>query len=402
MSDEQKTSIEGALTEEELTGALKRMKNGSSPGLDGITTAFIKFFWCKAKDMVLNSLNAAFTKGEMSTTQKRAVITLIHKGKQLPRDDLNNWRPISLTNSDYKLLAKNLAIHLSSVISSIVNEDQVGFLKSRNISTVIRLIDDTINYLDKSERPGLLLALDYKAAFDTISREYIVWAFKRFNFGENFVKWVKVLMKNTKSCINYMGWLSQSIEVSSGIRQGCPFSPMAFILALELLAKKKIRADPSVKGISIPRNHKCFLKLLLYADDITLFLQDRDDLKNALSLVSYFSKFSWLAMNRNKTEAMWLGSKKYCTDVYYDIKWKLRVKILGIYFSNSIPASEIDDNWLPRIENIQRTIVTWSKGNCSIMGKICIVKSLLLPQIIFAMQALVAPAVIIKKLNTVF
>ena len=96
MSDEQKTSIENALTEEDLTRALKRMKNGSSPGLDGIITAFIKFFWCKVKDVVLNSLNAAFTKGEMSSTQKRAVITLIHKGKQLPRDDLNNWRPISL------------------------------------------------------------------------------------------------------------------------------------------------------------------------------------------------------------------------------------------------------------------------------------------------------------------
>ena len=89
-----------------------------------------------------------------------------------------------------------------------------------------------------------------------------------------------------------MGWLSQSIEVSSGIGQGCPFLPMAFILALELLAIK-MRADPSVKGISIPRNRKCFLKLLLYADDITLFLQDKDELKNALSLVSYFSKFSW-------------------------------------------------------------------------------------------------------------
>ena len=85
-------------------------------------------------------------------------------------------------------------------------------------------------------------------------------------------------------------------------------------------------------------------------------------------------------------------------------KFKLREgsKILGIYFSNYIPALEIDDNWLPRIENIERAIVTWSKRNCSIMGKICIVKSLLLPQIIFAMQALVAPADIIKKLNTLF
>ena len=83
-------------------------------------------------------------------------------------------------------------------------------------------------------------------------------------------------------------------------------------------------------------------------------------------------------------------------------KFKLRVKILGIYFSNYIPALEIDDNWLPRIENIERAIVTWSKRNCSIMSTICIVKSFLLPQIIFAMQALVALADIIKKLNTLF
>ena len=136
--------------------------------------------------MALNSLNGAFTKGETSITQKRGVITLIHKGKQLPRGELNNWCPISLTNSDYKLLAKSIAIRLSSVISSIVNEDQVGFLNGRNISTVIRLIDDTINYLEKSERPGLVLALYYKSAFNTVSKEYIVWAFKLFSFGEIF------------------------------------------------------------------------------------------------------------------------------------------------------------------------------------------------------------------------
>ena len=54
LSDEQKRSTEGALTEEDLTRALKRTKNGSSPGLDGITTTFMKLFWCKVKDMVLN------------------------------------------------------------------------------------------------------------------------------------------------------------------------------------------------------------------------------------------------------------------------------------------------------------------------------------------------------------
>jgi hypothetical protein len=77
---------------------------------------------------------------------------LIHKGKDLPRDNLNNWRPISLTNTDYKLVAKYLAIRLCRVISIIIDEDQIGFIKGRNISTTIRTIDDVINVSQCEEK----------------------------------------------------------------------------------------------------------------------------------------------------------------------------------------------------------------------------------------------------------
>ena len=251
LSEEQKANIEGQITDSELSLALKKMKNGSSPGSDGITTGFLKFFWVKLKHMVLKAINAAYSKGEMSITQRKAIITLIHKGKNLPRDNLNNWRPISLTNTDYKLLAKCLAIRLDNVISDIIDEDQVGFIKGRNVSNTIRTIDDVITYLNTKNRSGILLAVDFRAAFDSISKEYITWAFKQFGFGPSFIRWVEVLMNQTKSSINYMGWISESIEMDSGIRQGCPFSPMAFIVALEILAIL-IRNNPNIKGIKIP------------------------------------------------------------------------------------------------------------------------------------------------------
>ena len=57
------------------------------------------------------------------------MIILIHKGNKLARRDLKNWRPISLTNSDYRLIAKCLALRLSSVIGEIISEDQVGYIK---------------------------------------------------------------------------------------------------------------------------------------------------------------------------------------------------------------------------------------------------------------------------------
>ena len=202
--------------------------------------------------------------------------------------------------------------------------------------------------------------------------------------------------------MNYLGWLSCRIDVESGIRQGCPFSPMAFILALELLAIK-IRNDTNIKGIKLPNRvneEDCTLKLQLYADDITLLIQDKDDLKNALTLVNYFSKFSGLAMNRNKSEGMWIGTNINSEEKPYNLQWKKQVKILGIYFNNETPASEINDNWDGRIKQINQIISRWYKRNLSLMGKICITKSLLISKIVYILQSLSVPEDVLTKINT--
>ena len=241
-------------------------------------------FWNKIRHFVIDSFKEAFRCGTLSTTQKRAIITLIHKGKELPREDMNSWRAISLCNNDYKLLAKTLALRLSYVIKNLISEDQVGFMKGRQVSSLLRLIDDVVEMLDQQHKPGLLVTIDYFHAFDCISKEYMLSTFKIFGFGDHFIRWVSVLMNDAVSCINYCGWLSEPIAVESGIRQGCPFSPLAFILSLELLAIK-IRASNNVKGIHINDNSNphldLVLKLLLYADDITMFFTDEQDMQQS-------------------------------------------------------------------------------------------------------------------------
>ena len=304
--------------------------------------------------MLLQSLKQAYEKGVMSVSQRKAVITLIHKGKDLPKDELKNYRPIRLLETDYKLLAKCLASRLTKVISNLINEDQVGFVKGRKANSIIRLIDDVVDYLNNEDKPGILLALDYSRAFDSVSKEFIIWSFKKFGFGDTFINWVKVITNNTVSSINYNGWISESFAVESGIRQGCPFSPMTFVLALELLAIK-IRADPSIKGLNLPNfTHNAIdntemLKLAMYADDITLFLKDRQDLENVLETINLFSDISQLKMNKNKTEAMWLGSNKNNRDSLCNLTFKNQLKILGILFKNNITASNIEENWQSKI-----------------------------------------------------
>jgi hypothetical protein len=131
--------------------------------------------------MVVDSYNAAFNAGELSTTQRRGVITLVHKGNDTSRQKLDNWRPIS------KALAKRMQV----VVKSVISDNQVGYIKGRSISTILRVIDDAITYLDATNSPGVLMALDYTKAFDTVSKDFLSDVFNIFGFGQEFIQWVK-------------------------------------------------------------------------------------------------------------------------------------------------------------------------------------------------------------------
>ena len=98
------------------------------------------------------------------------MITLIHQGKDLPKNELKNWRPVSLTHSDYKLLSKCLPLRLSHLIHDIINTDQVEYIKGHSVSSLLRRIDDFIDQRNVSKRRGLLIAVDYFHAFDCIPK----------------------------------------------------------------------------------------------------------------------------------------------------------------------------------------------------------------------------------------
>ena len=96
---EEKNDIEGPLTEYECACALRNMNNNKSPGSDGITTEFYKIFWNDIKSFYIKSLNYSFENGSLTTLQKQGIISLLPK-KDKNLDDLKNWRPLTLLNTD--------------------------------------------------------------------------------------------------------------------------------------------------------------------------------------------------------------------------------------------------------------------------------------------------------------
>ena len=151
--------------------------------------------------------------------------------------------------------------------------------------------------------PGILIALDFKKAFDSLEWAYIMNTLDAFNFGTSIKRCISTFYTNIESAVINNGFLTNWFKPSRGVRQGCPLSPFLFILSAELLANK-IRQDTKIKGIKILENE---IKLSQFADDTNLFCADLETVKEALKLVDEFGRLSGLTLNVKKSKAMWLG-----------------------------------------------------------------------------------------------
>ena len=147
LSDDEPEELEYDVTNGELLTALKGFKPDKTPGDNGFTKEFYETFFELVGDRLLDSFNDAFKEGKMSVSQRRGVITLI------PKDEsdltvLNNWRPITLLNADYKILARVIAKRVESKLSKLIHSDQTGFVKGRFIGQNVRLLNDLMEYTE--------------------------------------------------------------------------------------------------------------------------------------------------------------------------------------------------------------------------------------------------------------
>ena len=393
--DEQ-NMCEGKFNEDECWNVIRNMKNESSPGLDGLGPEFYKYFWPNIKHLVVNSLNSAFINGKLSVSQRKGVIKLIHKESGMSRENLKNYRPISLTCCDYKIGAGVLAKRLQSVIGKL-NSDQGAYIKGRGIHLNLRQIQDIIWFADVQKLQAAILAVDYSKAFDSISIELVIEALKKFNFGYEFIQWIKVFNTDRKSCVSNAGWHTRQFTLERGIRQGCPISALLFILASELLACK-IRNMRCINGIQLPNSNKQ-IKISQYADDITIFVSDEASLKICLNLFDEFSVISGLQVNKTKTAIMGIGLWANVPELC-QIHCMQKIKILGVIFPNKGNSAELDENWIGRLHKVSCMISHWNRRYLSLTGKIILVKSLFLSQFTHLFMIMKAPDSILKKLNS--
>ena len=387
--------LERPLTKEECFETLKLSAKGKCPGSDGFTVEFYLHFWSILGEEMVESFNQALAYGHLNITQRQGIIRVVPK-KRKNKLYLENWRPISLLNIDYKIVTKTIAGRISKVLPKLIQEDQTGYVKGRYIGQNIRLVKDIMKITALENIPGMAIFIDFKKAFDSVDWNFLAKVLEAFNFGPQIRKWIRTFYTDINSCVINNGYASEFFNLQRGVRQGCPLSGILFVLCAEILAQA-IRNNNNIKGIQIYNKE---YKISQYADDTTAFVSDAKSAENLFETLRIFRDVSGLELNKSKTEGMWLGSCRYNTSTPFGIAWPSEpIYALGIYFTYNEHIS-FKKNFEEKLKSMKKLLNLWRSRSLTLYGRITILKSLALSKLVYNTSVLTFPLEFASSVKT--
>ena len=261
------TKCDADITKEEIEEVINALPSGKSPGPDRLPTRFYKTFSLQLVNILPKVFNESRDTGRLPDSCREGLISVLHK--KGTREDPRMYRPITLLNCDYKILTRVLTQRMNEAVLQFVSPCQNGFVPGGFIAENLMLLNLIKAYVEEEREDAFFLFLDMEKAFDRCSWDYLTKALTQLGFGDGFVNYVKLFYSHANPPtrkININGRLGESFPLASGVAQGCPLSPLLFLVVTEALSRL-ITNDTNIKGVQVHGTHH---KISQYADDSTL------------------------------------------------------------------------------------------------------------------------------------
>lgn len=406
VTKEMNNQLLSPFSEEEVRFALFQMFPTKAPGPDGFPALFYQHFWNILKDQTLafcmNILNNGASVKDINHTN----IALIPKIKhpEMPAD----FRPISLCNVVYKIIAKSLANRLKLVLNALISDSQSAFVPGRLISDNLLVGYECIEHImrkKKGENGCVALKLDMSKAYDRVEWHFLEAIMHQMGFATRWIDSILDCIRTVSFSVLINGSPNGLFVPQRGLRQGDPLSPYLFILCAESLSSLLTNAllRRSISGCKVARQSP-IISHLFFADDSLLFCKASVAECQAIqNILNVYERASGQCVNFSKSAILF--SPNVRPDVRLGIKRVLNMKVvqnLGKYLglpSHFSRNKKSELNFLK--ERIQKVIAGWKGNFFSIGGKEILIKAVVQAIPTYAMSCIQIPKGLCDELSQI-
>lgn len=280
----------------ELRLVLQKMKDGKAPGPDRIPYEFFKYAGPNYLQKLVEIFDKLLSSGQVPESFRNGIIFPLYK-----KGDCNvvsNYRGLTFLNAVAKIFSGLIYNRLEKWVEehNLLNEYQAGFRKNYSTTDNIYVLGNIVKLqLKRPKQKVFAFFVDFKAAFDGIPRDALIYKLYNIGISSKIVKIIEQLYVETKGAVWNGSVVSDWFVTNSGVRQGCLLSPLLFALYLNDL-HAALEEGISLSDIEV--------RLLMYADDIVLLADSAEKLQRMINRLEKYCLLWKLIINLEKSKIM--------------------------------------------------------------------------------------------------
>lgn len=321
VNSEQGVQIEGlkelgSFSDCDMKDGLRRLKRGKAVGEDGVPGECLKELKHAGRKRLLDEFNKVLSgQRPIPGNWKTARVSLLHKGGN--KADLANYRPVAIVSVECKLFASMIRNRLSEIVerSGVLGDLQAGFRKGHRTEDHLFVMERIMEVRRVQKLPLYLCFIDLEKAYDKVDRRKLFEVLRGHGGGE-WVTMLEDMYHGNMVNFSWRGIHTDQVSNTSGVRQGCPLSPLLFNLYINAMATK-LENHPA--GILVEaKRERIMVKRrvagLLYADDICLVAGTAVDMRRLMVEVDVVGKEYGLTFSRTKSKVVVIGEDECCDE----------------------------------------------------------------------------------------
>jgi exonuclease III len=367
--------IDKDITLQEIELSIDSMSDRSSPGSDGLPYEFYKTFKAEVAPLLLEVVNSVGLQGgHLPASHRKALTTLIFKKGD--NELIQNYRPISLTQCDYKIFTKVLTNRINHAAKQVIGAWQTGFIPGRQGHDNVRMLELASLSLQSGDKgEAAILSLDQEKAYDRVEWSYMHRVLQAFGFGPRTRAWVRSCYSDLSATIVMNRNQSAPYEAHRGLRQGDPLAPLLFNFVLEPFL---LYYERHASGIPTPGTP---FKVAAFADDTTLAIVPGDE-PCVLSAIDLHERASGAKINKHKTSLIPLtvrATEAITLDGFPSSPFNEPFTHLGV----TLQAQGRDMKPIEEaiIRSLKATVANWQFRRLSFQGRVTVANTYLLSKL---------------------